>query len=140
MGPCLGGIALPVLFYVEGEQFHGRGDENSVCASVFLQTLGYDVFDPTEEELQGFFIVRSILYPVMEDINWVAYRDTISYFGILFDDNNRKPICRLHFNTSKKYIETFDEEKVGTKYLLNSLNDIYKYSEQLIATVRFYLK
>lgn len=94
----------------------------------------------TEEELQGFYIVRSILYPAIADINRVVYRDTLSYFGILFDDNNRKPICRLHFNTSKKYIETFDESKSGTKYLLESLNDIYKYSEQLISIVNFYTK
>lgn len=94
----------------------------------------------TEEEMQGFYIVRSILYPEVEDINRINHRDTLSYCGILFDDNNRKPICRLHFNTSKKYIETFDENKTGTKHLLESLNDIYKYSAQLISVVKFYEK
>ena len=93
----------------------------------------------TEEELQGFYIVRSILYAVMDNIDRVCYRDTISYFGILFDDNNRKPICRLHFNGKNKYIETFDENKVGTKHLLESLNDIYNYSEQLTNIVKFYI-
>lgn len=92
----------------------------------------------TEEELQGFYIVRSVLYATVDDIERVCYRDTISYFGILFDDNNRKPICRLHFNGKKKYIETFDENKVGTKTQIESLNDIYKFSEQLIAIVNVY--
>lgn len=92
----------------------------------------------TDEEMQGFFIVRSILYPEIEDIDRVAYRDTISYFGILLDDNNRKPICRLHFNSSNKYIETFDAEKKGTKHLLGSLNDIFKYKEEIISACKRY--
>ena len=37
-------------------------------------------------------------------------RDVQSYCGILLDDNNRKPICRLHFNGSKKYVTLFDVE------------------------------
>lgn len=93
----------------------------------------------TEEELQGFYIVRAILCNIV-DLNRVVERDTISYFGILFDDNNRKPICRLHFNGGKKYVETFDENKVGTKHLIESLNDIYKLSEPIIAVVQNYLK
>ena len=92
----------------------------------------------TEEELQGFYIVRSILYPEIDNISRVVYRDTISYFGILLDDNNRKPICRLHFNSSNKYIETFDTEKKGTKHLLDSLNDIYKYKDEIISTCKMY--
>ena len=92
----------------------------------------------TEEEMQGFYIVRAILYPEIDDINRVAKRDTQSYFGILLDDNNRKPICRLHFNSSNKYIETFDADKKGTKHLLESLNDIYKYKDELIATCKMY--
>lgn len=92
----------------------------------------------TEEEMQGFYIVRSILYPEIDDISRVAHRDTQSYFGILFDDNNRKPICRLHFNSSNKYIETFDAEKKGTKHLLGSLNDIYKYKDEIINTCKQY--
>ena len=42
-------------------------------------------------------------------------RDVRSYCGILLDDNNRKPICRLRFNSSKKYVSLFhaeDEERV----------------------------
>lgn len=92
----------------------------------------------TEEEMQGFYIVRSILYPEIDDISRVAYRDTISYFGILLDDNNRKPICRLHFNRSNKYIETFDTEKKGTKHLLESLDDIYKYRDDIVAASKMY--
>ena len=92
----------------------------------------------TEDEMQGFYIVRAILYPEIDDISRVAHRDTQSYFGILLDDNNRKPICRLHFNSANKYIETFDAERKGTKHLLESLDDIYKYRDQIIAACKMY--
>lgn len=94
----------------------------------------------TSEELQGFYIIRSILYPEIDNIERIVYRDTISYFGVLLDDNNRKPICRLHFNSSNKYIETFDADKKGTRHLLESLNDIYKYKEEIIAAYKMYEK
>ena len=93
----------------------------------------------TEEELQGFYIVRAILCNTV-DLNRVIDRDAQSYFAILFDNNNRKPICRLHFNGGKKYVETFDENKVGTKHLIESLNDIYKLAEPLIKIVQFYMQ
>lgn len=91
----------------------------------------------TEEELQGFYIVRAILCNTVE-LNRVCQRDAQSYFAILFDDNNRKPICRLHFNGSKKYIETFDIEKVGTKHPIEALSDIYNYSKELTDIATYY--
>ena len=92
----------------------------------------------TEEELEGFQIVKAI---VREKVpaSRIAYRDTISYFGILLDDNNRKPICRLHFNGVKKYIEFFDKGKDSSeKVLLDSLDDIYIHKERLLHTVENY--
>lgn len=97
-----------------------------------------DLIVTTEEELQGFYIVKSILHGIV-DLNRVIYRDTISYFGILLDDNNRKPICRLHFNRSNKYLEVFDENKKGTKYLITSLEELYNYSKEIIESAKNYL-
>src|SRR6202000_1005398 len=51
----------------------------------------------TLEELEGYHIVRAVVRSVV-DAKRIVQRDTQSYFGILLDDNNRKPICRLHFN------------------------------------------
>ncbi len=92
----------------------------------------------TEEEMEGFRIVRVILREVV-DVSRVAYLDVKSY-GILPDDNNRKPICRLHFNTSRKYIGLFDREKNEEKVPIETLDDIYKYADRLKETVRYYLK
>ena len=49
-------------------------------------------------------------------------------------------VSGLAFQRGKKYVETFDEEKKGTKHLITALTDIYKLSDQLISTVKFYLK
>ncbi len=92
----------------------------------------------TEEETEGFNIIKAIIRKYI-DINRVVGRDTKSYFGILYDDNNRKPICRLHFNRSQKYIELFNSEKIGTRYPIDTLNDIFSFEDQLVATAKSYL-
>ncbi len=91
----------------------------------------------TPEELEGFHIVKSILRTVV-DSKRIIQRDTQSYFGVLLDDNNRKPLCRLHFNRNQKYIGVFDSEKNETRHSIESLDDIYMHSDKLIATVKSY--
>lgn len=92
----------------------------------------------TEEELEGFQIVKAILRERIPSAR-IAYRDTLSYFGILLDDNNRKPLCRLHFNTSNKYLETFHNGKEsGEKVLLSNLDEIYNFRNQLHQTLENY--
>ncbi|MEN9918983.1 MAG: hypothetical protein RL662_1419 [Bacteroidota bacterium] len=125
----------------------GQEREVSKLATVNLAPLPENVIymsedgkiTTTKEEIDGYNIVRAILYEVV-DIDRVVDRDTMSYFGVLLDDNNRKPICRLYFNSSTvKYIATFDEKKEETKNKINSLNDIYKYANQIKDVVQFYL-
>ncbi len=91
----------------------------------------------TEEELDGYRIVVAILRRKLA-INRIVYRDTQSYFGILLDDNNRKPLCRLHLNGGKKYLGLFDENKNETRELIQSIDDIYLFEEPLLQTVDFY--
>lgn len=93
----------------------------------------------TEDELEGYMIVKAILREVV-DVSRVAYRDAQTYFAILFDDNNRKPICRLYFNGNKKYIVTFDAEKKETRHDIESLDDIYKYSTELKDVIKTYIE
>jgi len=91
----------------------------------------------TEEELEGFMVVKAILREVL-DVDRIHHRDTKSYFGILLDDNNRKPICRLHFNTSQKYLGVFGSEKKETKHSIDSLNDLYNFSNEIKAALDIY--
>ena len=88
----------------------------------------------TEEELNGFYIIKSILAEELP-LNRIVARDTKSYFGILLDDNNRKWLVRLHFNTSNKYIEIRTGEKESEKHLLDKLEDIYSYKEKIKNTI-----
>ena len=92
----------------------------------------------TEDEIEGFQIVKAILREVISS-DRIAPRDTQSYFGVLLDDNNRKPLCRLHLNGGKKYIELFHNGKdAGEKILINSLDDIYNHKVELQKTVDNY--
>jgi hypothetical protein len=91
----------------------------------------------TEEELEGYYAVKAALRGRV-DLNRVVYRDTISYFGILLDDNNRKPICRLYFNSPRKFIAVFDENKKEIRSELPSIDDIFKYADAMVKTVENY--
>ncbi len=91
----------------------------------------------TPEEIEGFHIVRAILSQHV-DADRVVMRDTKSYCGILLDNNNRKPICRLRFNYSQKYVGVFDREKAETKHPIGTLKEIYQLADCLIETVSFY--
>ncbi len=91
----------------------------------------------TDEELEGFMIVKTILRQKIP-LKRIAYRDAQSYFAILLDDNNRKTICRLYLEGSKKYLVTLDADRKEVKNELTSLDDIFKYAELLIQTVEDY--
>lgn len=86
--------------------------------------------ETTEDELTGFYIVKSILADKM-DISKIVHRDTKSYFGILFEDNNRKWICRLHFNTKQKYIGLHEVDKEEAKYPIDTVETIYQYADKI---------
>jgi hypothetical protein len=91
----------------------------------------------TDEELEGFMIIKSILRQAIP-VSRITYRDAQSYFAILLDDNNRKPICRLYLNGSKKFIATFDEQKKEMKNEIETLENIFDYADTLIQTIENY--
>ena len=98
------------------------------------EELEKDGIETTNDEIEGFFIIKSILAEKIE-LSRVHARDTKSYFGILLDDNNRKWICRLYFNTKQKYLSVHIEDKKEEKYTLENIEDIYKYKEVIINTL-----
>jgi len=93
----------------------------------------------TEEELEAFMIVKTILRKHILHTR-VAHRDAQTYFAILLDNNNRKTICRLYLNGSKKCLVILDESKKEIKFDLNSLDDIFKYEDELLKVVVAYDK
>lgn len=92
----------------------------------------------TDDEAEGFRIVRAIVCSEVPATRVVA-RDAKSYFGILLDDTNRKPIARLWFNRSQRYLSVFDENKTETKLPIAEITDIYNHADALRKTVAGYL-
>ncbi|GAA3776352.1 type I restriction endonuclease [Flavobacterium ginsengiterrae] len=91
----------------------------------------------TEEELDAYRIVLAILRRKLPTSR-IVHRDTQSYFGILLDDNNRKPLCRLHLNGNKKYISLFNDNKTESKISISSIDDIYQFEKELLDTILLY--
>jgi predicted type IV restriction endonuclease len=93
----------------------------------------------TAEEIEGFHIIRAILRSVVNSRR-IFMRDAQSYCAILLDDNNRKPICRLRFNNAEKLsLGLFNDKKEEDRMTLESVDDIYNYSEQIKAAATAYL-
>jgi len=112
----------------------------SEVASVDSPRTEEESFVPSPVELEAFQIIRAILRPVVKP-NRVNIRDAASYCAILFDDNNRKPICRLRFNNeSKLVVGLFDESKNEEKISLESVDDLFDFADRLQACVTAYLK
>ncbi len=85
----------------------------------------------TAEELEAFYIVKSILrgsFPCER----ITYRDAQSYFAIFADNNNRKPICRLYLDSKTKKRITFVDDDKKEHHYIDSIDDIYNYSEDII--------
>jgi hypothetical protein len=91
----------------------------------------------TVEELEGFHAVKAILRCDV-DPRRIVMRDTLSYCGVLLDDNNRKPICRLHFNGKQKYLGLFDADKREERIPIAAIDDIYAHADRLKETVGHY--
>jgi hypothetical protein len=89
-----------------------------------------DKITTTDEEIEAFFIIKSILRTIVSS-NRITPRDAQSYFAIFVDNNNRKPVCRLYLNHPTNWQISFIDDKKETKYKIQSLDDIYQYSEQL---------
>jgi predicted type IV restriction endonuclease len=94
--------------------------------------------ETTLDELTGYQIVKAIACSEVKPQR-ITGRDAKSYFAILLDDNNRKPIARLHFNgKARKYLGVFDDNKVETRHPIDSLDDIYLHAQAIRNSVRLF--
>ena len=101
----------------------------------------------TPEEIEGFYIVKSILSEII-DADRAAIRDRQSYCAILLDDNQNYTICRLYFNDldnlAVAFFDSMQRTKSGSrieeKIAISKVSGIYDYKEKLLKTVKVYLK
>lgn len=86
----------------------------------------------TDEEVEGYLTIKPILSEKIDPAR-IYIRDAKSYCAVLLDNNNRKPIARLHFNRAQKYLGLFDgdgEDRIP----ISSLNEIYRFRDRIITT------
>lgn len=94
--------------------------------------------ETTEEELQGFMIVRAIAAEVAP-LSRIVLRDAQSYCAVLFDNNNRKPIVRLHLNRKAKFVTIFGADKEGARHDIASVEDLFSLRDPIRAVVQTYM-
>lgn len=119
------------------------GSSSPVAAPTSAETVGETdergrTVETTEEEQEAFYIVRAILREVVE-VRRVMIKDAQSYCAILLDNNNRRPLIRLHFNSTRKSVSLFDADKSGERVAVQGVDDLYTLADRLKATAKQYL-
>ncbi|MCX8475044.1 MAG: type I restriction endonuclease [Sphingomonas sp.] len=89
----------------------------------------------SEDEIGGFRIVQAICARHV-DPKRIVIRDSKSYCAVLLDDNNRKSLARLHFNSpTTRYVGTFCG-KDEARHPVSALTDVYKLERLIIQRLR----
>lgn len=92
----------------------------------------------TQDEIEAFYTIRAILHQAIPSER-IAMRDVQTYCGILLDDNNRKPICRLYLGTSRKQIGIFDGEgRKENRIAIERITDIHDHADRIRAAALSY--
>lgn len=98
------------------------------------EVVDFSDIETTQDEIDGFNVIRAIASQKVA-VDRVVMRDAKSYCAILLDDNNRKSLARLHFNSqTTKHLGLFsgkDEDRV----LVDSPADIFKHSAAILRRI-----
>ena len=101
------------------------------------ETKPQNGIETTQEEIEAYLIIKSILRRQVDPLR-INLRDAQTYCAILFDDNNRKPICRLYFNGKRKFIDIVDENRKFVRNEVQVLDDIFNLGDKLMEAVEGY--
>lgn len=93
----------------------------------------------TVDELEGYYTVKSILTEIVPS-DKIYYKDTYSYFSVLYDNKVTKWLCRIYIKDSCKYLIIPNENKEEIRYDIEKISDIYKLKEQLINRLKLFIK
>jgi predicted type IV restriction endonuclease len=106
--------------------------------TALTESINNNIIVTTMEEIEAYAIVRTLLNETLEPVR-ITHKDTLSYFGILLDDNIRKWICRIQLKESVKYLILPTNEKGKTiKHTIDTVNDIVNYKDDLVQSVLLY--
>ncbi len=115
-----------------------KNTENEVAATTEDIVIENRI-ETTMEELESYFVMKSIFRGIV-DVERIAYKDTLSYFVILLDNNTWKWICRVYIKDSVKYITIPDESKKEIRYEIDTVQNIHDYKDELIKSLKRYLE
>ncbi len=115
---------------------------NSTSNETSEDIIAFDDSDgivTTTEELESYYIVKSILSEFVNP-NKLNYKDTYSYFGILYDNKVTKWICRVYIKENVKFVIIPDNNKKEIRYEFKDISELYNLKEQLIARLKIFTK
>ena len=92
----------------------------------------------TEEELEAYFVVKMLLSDTA-NFRDITYKDTESYFTVLYKGNTRKWICRLKLTPTQKILIIPDKDKREEKYPLPDVYAIQDYKNKLTEVLDRYI-
>lgn len=97
-------------------------------------TASVDEIETTQIEIDGFNIIRAICSKLVSP-DRIVMRDAKSYCAILLDDNNRRTIARMYFNSAKaRYVGLFTGKDEERKPVSGPI-DVYQHSDAILARI-----
>ena len=116
------------------ERLRNAMSSNDEPAVVDAPTEKSDGVETTQVEIDGFNIIRAICSKAVSPER-IVMRDAKSYCAVLLDDNNRRTVARMHFNSdTARYLGVFtgkDEERRA----VSGPVDIFQHADALLARV-----
>ncbi len=122
----------------ETKQVQNVAANESEAASQIMQVKDTPKIVTTEEELEAYFVIKNILKDIVP-INEITYKDNERYMAILHKNKTTRWICRLYFNSSKKFITVPDDNKKDVRIDIDSVYDIEMHKDELITALNRYL-
>lgn len=90
----------------------------------------------TSEELEAFYIVRSILRQAIQCAR-IQMKKSQFECSVLLDGDRGKPICRFHFHDMSRRVVFFAAD-APQAVPIDRVNELYDYAQDLRATVMRY--
>lgn len=130
-----------ILTEAIGENNKNSNDQNMIhnkANDEQVNNTNTQMIETTLEEIEAFGMIKTLLTEHV-DLNRITYKDTLSYFGILLDNNIRKWICRVQIKDSVKYLILPTEIKgKKVKISINDISDIVNYKDEIVKSYNLY--
>lgn len=127
--PKAGPVEMPIIVNVLPQ-------EMKALTEAVPEAIADDVrVGTTQEELEGFLIVKSIVRAAV-NTQRLGQQDRPTHFGVVLDDNERKTVCRFHFNRTQKYVGVVDEQQREKRFAITYLDELYDLSDALVSAAR----